>query len=435
MQRHVLAAAAGLILAATVAAMAVPSLGGAIVPVPPGDPKHADLPGIERLFAGHRYIGLGEATHGTHEIFELKARIAKVLVLRGGVRAIAFESSYGATLAASDYITLVGKDDVRAALASLHIPTYQTQEIADLLTALRAVNAARPVADRVQLFGYDVQDPRGDVRATLDYLRAQGAADLASDAVARFAEGRGPVQTIPPAEVPVLKAAIAQLRDGYQQARARITARSTARDYERYRHALDVALQALSLFDAPSQLSAYYLRDRLAAANVEWIAATFGGPVIIWAHNSHVAKDNEVPEFETLGETLAKAHGKDYFAMGSAFFEGSVRAISGGKLVANDVGPPRAGSFEHFLARQSGDYIVSLAQAARRSPEWRAQIGVPTTIRAIGAAYQPEIEDRTYRPTTPSAMYDAIAFIRHSSASIPYALAEPSPQNSTRATP
>lgn len=431
MRQYSMAAVAALILPAAVAAAPAPSIRDAIIPITPEASKAAsrDLPGIDRMFAGHRYIGLGEATHGTREIFELKARIVMALVLRGGVRAIAFESSYGSTLAASDYINLVGSGDVRSALTSLRIPTYQTQEIAGLLTALRAINARRPLTQRVQLFGYDMQDPRGDVRATLAFLSTNGLGDLAGDAVTRFAEGRGPVQTIPPAEVPALQSAITELRDGYRRARPSIVGHSSDHDYDRYLHALDVALQALSLFDAPSQMSAYYKRDALAATNVEWIAATVGGPVIIWAHNIHIAKDNEVPEFVTLGEALANAHGSDYFAVGSAFFDGSVRAISGGKLVANEVGPPRAASFEHFLMGQGGggDYIVNLKQAASRSPAWRSKVSVPTTLRTIGSAYEPEVDDRTYRPTTPSAMYDAIAFVRHSTASIPYDVSTPQP--------
>jgi len=379
------------------------------------------------MFAGRRFIGLGEATHGTHEIFELKAAIVKALVLRGGVRAIAFESSYGSTLAASDYVTLTGNGDVGGAIASLRIPTYQTEEIAGLLTSLREINAKRPASRRVQLFGYDVQDPRGDVRATLAFLKDTGFGSLSSEQLSRFAEGRGPVQTIAPADVPGLKSAITELRARLRGSKSSIVARSLIAQYGRYEHALDVALQALSLFDAGSQMAAYYMRDTLAATNVEWVAATAGGPVVIWAHNSHVAKDNEVAEFVTLGEALARAHGSAYFAMGSAFFDGTVRAMSGGKLVANDVGVPRAGSFEHFLMLQGGgrDYVVDLARAAKSSPEWHSRLAAATTLRAIGAAYQPEAEDRTYRPTTPSAMYDALAFVRHSSASVPYDTASP----------
>jgi len=389
--------------------------------------RDTKLPGIERMFAGHRFIGLGEATHGTHEIFELKTAIVKALVVRGGVKAIAFESSYGSTLAVSDYVTLVGKGDVRSALASLRIPTYQTQEIAELLTALREINAVRPASKRVQLFGYDVQDPRGDVRVVLEFLNETKSGPPVSDILAKFAAGKGPVQTIVPAEVPALKAAIIELRSGFQSHKAAVVARSSARQHARYLHALDVALQSLSLFDAKSQMSAYYMRDTLAATNVEWVAATFGGPVVIWAHNSHIAKDNEVAEFVTLGEALSRAHGSDYFAMGSAFYEGSVRAVFGGKLVPNELGAPRAGSFEHFLLQQGGggSYLVDLGKAAKLSPEWRARATASTTIRAIGAAYQPEAEDRTYRPVTPSAMYDALAFVRHSTASVPYDVASP----------
>jgi len=384
--------------------------------------RDTKLPGIERMFAGHRFIGLGEATHGTHEIFELKTAIVKALVARGGVKAIAFESSYGSTLAASDYVTLSGKGDLRSALASLRIPTYQTQEIAELLTALREINAARPTSRRVQLFGYDVQDPRGDVRVVLEFLNETKSGPPVSDTVVKFAAGKGPVQTVTPADVPGLKAAITELRTRFQSERVAITARTSAGQYARYLHALDVALQSLSLFDAKSQMAAYYMRDTLAATNVEWVAATVRGPVVIWAHNSHIAKDNEVAEFVTLGEALSRAHGSDYFAMGSAFFDGSVRAVFGAKLVPNELGPPRAGSFEHFLLQQGGDgnYLVDLHRAAKLSQEWRSRVTAATTLRAIGAAYQPEAEDRTYRPVTPSAMYDALAFVRHSTASVPY---------------
>lgn len=379
------------------------------------------LNAILPVLAGHRFIGLGEATHGTHEIFELKARLVEMLARSGAAKAIAFEASYGSSFAASNYVALVGDTDLQTALTSLNIPTYQTTEIADLLTALRTINSERPAAERFRLVGYDIQDPRGDIRVVERFLASIGLERLTGPAIVEFANGRGPVQAIPPAAVPGLKTELSGLRQRFIGERPAIINGSSQRAYDDHLQALDVALQALSLFDAPSQMAAYYMRDGLGAANVEWIARQVDGPVVIWAHNSHIAKDNEVPEFVTLGETLARNHRSQYFALGSAFFEGSVRALQGGQLVPVVLGPPRETSLENFLIQQGDgrDYVVDLRSAAAL-PAWRSQLSTPTTIRAIGVAYQPEQDERTYRPTTLSTMYDALAFVRTSTPSVPY---------------
>lgn len=116
----------------------------------------ADLRPFEQPLEGVQLIGLGEATHGTHEFFTLKHRLLEFLVTEMNVTTFLIEASYPASLAVNDYV-LHGKGDPGDALSGLGFWIWDTQEIADMITWLRDYNQGVPEDIKVSFLGFDFQ--------------------------------------------------------------------------------------------------------------------------------------------------------------------------------------------------------------------------------------------------------------------------------------
>lgn len=61
--------------------------------VNPGGPD-ADLKPLQQIVGNSGIVGLGEATHGTHEFFDIKSRIAEFLITRMGFTTFIMENDW-----------------------------------------------------------------------------------------------------------------------------------------------------------------------------------------------------------------------------------------------------------------------------------------------------------------------------------------------------
>jgi len=99
-----------------------------------------DLRGLSSLVGSARVVGLGEATHGTREFFQLKHRLIEALVTEQQFDVVAIEAPYARTLVANDYVT-TGFGNLRGAVWSLSATLLDTEEVRDLVAWLRSWNA------------------------------------------------------------------------------------------------------------------------------------------------------------------------------------------------------------------------------------------------------------------------------------------------------
>ncbi|RZK31446.1 MAG: hypothetical protein EOO63_04140 [Hymenobacter sp.] len=63
-----------------------------------------DLAPLAPLVSSARVVGLGECTHGTHEVFQLKHRLLEYLVTQQGFTTLALEVDYGWAEILNEYI-------------------------------------------------------------------------------------------------------------------------------------------------------------------------------------------------------------------------------------------------------------------------------------------------------------------------------------------
>ncbi len=130
----------------------------AAVPLISTNPAAAtrDLGAFGKAVEKAQIVGLGEATHGSREIFQLKDRLVRYLVTKQGFRVLAFESNFAQTVAMDRFVRH-GVGSAKSALMSQGFWTWQTAEIEQMHNWLRERNQASP-KDKVRIVGIDMQD-------------------------------------------------------------------------------------------------------------------------------------------------------------------------------------------------------------------------------------------------------------------------------------
>ncbi|SDE66919.1 erythromycin esterase [Paenibacillus sp. UNCCL117] len=87
-----------------------------------------DLKPLKDMVGSAAIVGIGEATHGAHEVFTMKHRIVKYLVLGMGFNALVLEEGWDRALGLDRFV-LTGKGDPSQYLT----PVFNTKEIIDLV--------------------------------------------------------------------------------------------------------------------------------------------------------------------------------------------------------------------------------------------------------------------------------------------------------------
>lgn len=401
------------------------------------DADREDLAPLEDALDGADVVGLGEATHGTREFFELKHRVVRLLVEELGFRTVAFEADVAAMLAADRYVHR-DEGDPETALADLGKWQWQTEAVAELLRWLREFNDGRPTDDRVRVHGIDLSDPsapapqlreilqRADVVPIpndLDTLASSDGPPAGDAARARYlTRSEGAARAVA-GRLDESREAFVDATSEAAWARARHLCRVVVRNCEwhRVRHE----------HDGP-HAEGMAERDRLMAENAGWcLERDPGEGVAVWAHNSHVQRgtfDDGRPwtDAETMGERLDREFGDRYRPLGFDFGRGSFRARVRGTADRPrncSVGDPLDGTVTSCLDAVSGaadgpdaPFAVDLP-AASECPDVFAPDG---RIRWVGSVYDPDADpDRYYQSTDLPASYDWLCFVGESTPTRP----------------
>ena len=98
-----------------------------------------DLMPLKEMIGNARIVALGEATHGTHEFFQMKHRMLEFLVEEMGFNTFAMEANWPEANLINDYVH-TGKGDPAELLKGLYFWTWDTQEVLDMIRWMRAYN-------------------------------------------------------------------------------------------------------------------------------------------------------------------------------------------------------------------------------------------------------------------------------------------------------
>ncbi|WBP85512.1 erythromycin esterase family protein [Kitasatospora cathayae] len=348
------------------------------------DAPTAGLRALGAMVGDARVVGLGEATHGSHEFFTMKHRVFRYLVEEKGFTTFALEASWSAGLLIDAYVQGQGDGTARQLVRrTLAGSPWQRREFADLIDWMRAYNRSHPQRP-VHFVGTDLgfpgigEQPFAEVTG---YVRKAAPASLSSveqlyAGLRSFDDSIGYLSRIPLPErqrnadlaQQALELVTATGRDGDEQYEWAVQhARNIARTF---------AFASLRTGDGPCVTAAQELRDRAMADNTLWWQRRLGGRVLLSAHNGHVGYRSSDPALHptTEGVHLRAALGADYVSIGFTFGGGSF-------LTATDpftddwrsttVPPATLGMNEYLLDRvRPRDYYLDLRQAPPAARAW-----------------------------------------------------------------
>ncbi|AXE79307.1 erythromycin esterase family protein [Streptomyces atratus] len=291
----------------------------------------ADLRALGSMIGDAKVVGLGEATHGSHEFFTMKERVFRHLVEKKGFTTFALELSWSAGLQIDDYLQ-TGKGDARKiAKETLTNSPWDREEFVSLIEWMRDYNRHHP--DRtVHFMGDDIGAPS---LSDEFFGRVTGYVQKNNpEALPRLNElytGLRPIDDVF-AYLGKPLAERQQLAVKAQQALELVSglkgSGGDAFDWAE-QNARSVAQTAkfltLNPDDPESNADSQRFRDEVMAQNVSWWQQRTGQKVLLSAHNDHVAYVASDPETysKTQGSFLRDTMGKNYLPIGFTFNQGS----------------------------------------------------------------------------------------------------------------
>ncbi|MFF1482593.1 erythromycin esterase family protein [Streptomyces sp. NPDC058301] len=384
----------------------------------------ADLQPLKNVLDRVRIVGLGEATHGTREFFQLKHRLLEFLVTELGFSALAMEASASAGPAVDAYVRQ-GVGDAAQVLAGLGFWTWRTHEVLAMIEWMRDYNRGRREDQKVRFIGVDPQQCGGSLALIDSFLRR-----TAPDRVTGLLSTLRVLATAYPGSRPDPQRRLVHEAEELLEFLRGLgpDAADALRHAQLLVQAADLVTRARQHAD-PEQ-TVYAARDRYMADAVGTILEDPSAKIALWAHNGHITKSRHGGAVPALGQHLHARYGDAYYALGLLFGSGSFRARRiwpgpwsrprAGAVVTNRIGPARAGAVEVQLATANpGNHLVDLRSAADAPTAVQAWLNGRHGIRSFGAM----VPRWTYRfnlsPSSLAEEYDGLAYIAVSSDSLP----------------
>jgi erythromycin esterase-like protein len=364
-----------------------------------------------------RYVLIGQATHGTHEFYKIRAEITKRLIRDHGFAAVAIEGDWPDAHRVHNYVVGRTADaDATDALGGFRrFPTWmwRNADVLDFIGWLRSFNDARPANRRAGFFGLDLYSLYASIEAVVTYLEGvdPAAAERAKERYGCFDRFGGDVERYARSVGTGMSSSCrrevaAQLIEMQRAAFERVARQGSevgdeqrffaeqnafvvARAEQYYRAMLDADVSSWNLrdgfmYETLGRLTNHLERSRSNPARV-----------VIWAHNSHVGDARATTmgagrEFN-IGQLVRQHHRSECYTIGFTTSEGTVTAASQwhGEPERKAVRPPVTGSWEAlFHAVGIPNFALDLRKTAAREPA----LHVTLLERAIGVLYLPQTE-------------------------------------------
>ena len=361
-----------------------------------------DLDALFERIGDARFVLLGEATHGTHEFYRLRAEITKRLIADNGFSAVAAEADWPDAARANRYVLGArGADcDAERALADFRrFPQWmwRNSDVVDFLEWVRGRG--------VGFYGLDLYSLHASMAAVLAYLDAHDP-PAATRARTRYrcfdAHGDDPGDYGRAVWLGLSDDCERAVLDQLEDQLARRLGGDAAFDAEQNARVVAGAEAYYRKMYLRGGESTWNLRDTHMADTLDALAdhlARSGRPakVVVWAHNSHVG-DSEAMSHRaerdeiTIGHLCRERHPGDTVLVGFTTHAGTVTAASdwGGPAERKRVRPALARSYEAvFHDTGVPRFLLMLGDALG---EAAAALREPRLERAIGVVYRPQSE-------------------------------------------
>ena len=375
-----------------------------------------DFDSLVDLIGDARFVLIGEASHGTHEFYRIRAQISKVLIAQRGFSAVAVEADWPDAYRVNRFVRGASKDSdsVEALSGFQRFPQWmwRNADVLDFVGWLREHNDQQVSEDRkCGFYGLDLYSLHASIEAVLAYLSKVDpeAAKRARHYYSCFEHFGKDITTYgyaagfqmtPSCEQAVVKSLVELRhkameylqRDGQVAADAYFCAEQNAlvvRNAEEYYR---------NMFRR--EVSSWNLRDTHMMESLLKLAIHLSNQrppakIIVWAHNSHLGDARATQMGErgelNLGQLVREHFGKESVSIGFTTYDGTVTAASDwdGPAERKNVRPAHPESYEAlFHDVDVPNFFLNLRSDGDLASHLRSE----RLERAIGVIYRPETE-------------------------------------------
>ncbi|QNH62628.1 erythromycin esterase family protein [Hymenobacter sediminicola] len=373
--------------------------------------------------AGKRVVSMGEGTHGTAEFYKLRFWLTRILVEEHGFDRLALENTYGDTHLLNQAMQQRTSTDLKPLMQKHLLGMWQNREMEELLTWMQTHN--RSNRRQVELTGIDVMFSTADAQLLQQGLAKSKNSDLQA-AVAQLLKS---AQYNDAYWYKMSDKTFKRNREewlangsaGYKAAEKLVQALPTIKLPRKQQEVLAGAAKNARLgFDVFYQYEVFKRdasRDSAFAEMTKFVAGD-NHKVIIWAHNAHVGRkaiDAKSSNGGGTGDYLERMFPGQYFVLATGTGSGTYAAtterfISPASVMSSYPLPaPKAGSWEEAMSQVSSPvYYFSTNQ-----------LGKQDLVRPHRLIGQTAGGENYYNDTRLSAAYDALLFVRQSTAATP----------------
>ncbi|WP_109097519.1 erythromycin esterase family protein [Aquimarina sp. AU58] len=390
-----------------------------------------DLSYLKPILKNVQIVGLGETSHGTKEIFQMKHRMLEFLVKEMGFTIFAIEASHVGCRPINDYV-LYGKGNSRDALSAQGFWVWNTEEVIDMIEWMRDYNMKVTEGEKVQFIGIDTQT---------------NGLDSAYKNVSAFIKKMDNVQ-LPNVKVDSLFHNLKTIKDKKDMTSQRqelyvllsylvvnkIKALEIASrgEYENTISDVRKIIQGVEAGDRKlRKITSYNIRDEYMAQTVLEVLQKKEqeAKMVLWAHNSHISKnvDSYVNGYKKpLGSVLKKYLGdQKYYAIGFATNQGSFQARNyllkekkHGGVNSFKIYPGKEGSLDwYFVQSKKNMFFLDFKQPPKYN-SIHSFLNKELIMHTASAAW---VSEYSYSPTLkiiPEKAYDGMIFIKETSSAV-----------------
>ena len=398
------------------------------------EPTTDGLDHLLESIADARLVLIGEASHGTHEFYRIRAEVTKALIARKGFNVVAVEADWPDAYRVNRWVRHASADtNAESALGDFtRFPRWmwRNRDVVEFLSWLHAHNASQPAGSRTGFYGLDLYSLHTSIEAVLTYLRKvdPAAAERARYRYGCFEDFGEDTQAYGYAASAGLSASceddvIAQLLELRRRAAeyASRDGRIAADEYFFAEQNARLVRNAEEYYRAMfgGRVLSWNLRDTHMMETLEALLRhvqqmSGHARAVIWAHNSHLGDARATYMGDggqlNLGQLVRQAHADQARLIGFTTHTGTVTAASNWDEPAQRkrVRPSLSDSYERLFH----DVGVSRFLLLLDKPDVRPILSTPRLERAIGVIYRPDTEriSHYFRARLPE-QFDAVLHI------------------------
>lgn len=370
-----------------------------------------DLEPLKKIIGDARIVGLGENTHGSSEVFQMKHRLVEFLATEMGFTIFSIEANMPEAYRINNYV-LYGIGDAKKLLKGMYFWTWNTQEVLNMIEWMKKFNCSRKGI--IQFTGFDMQVSLVAVENIRNFAEKYDRVLKSKiDSIeALFGKPNNKIQQVYEAKdtISYIKHKCEHLLSYLSYNKDKLVKATNIKEYNWLVQNASIFYQCIVSIEQ-NELSSTY-RDECMAKNIEWILDNNPkAKIILWAHNEHISKQEGA-----MGGNLSKKYGDNYFNIGFLSNSGTYTAsnYNSHRITSNNimiVGNP--GSFEYSFHKTGiPSFLFNYEQINEKQPEceWLTK---SLNFRSIGALATPN----QFTHAQISKMFDAIIYLDSTHAS------------------